>query len=364
MITGIVAEFNPFHNGHAYLLEKARGLKIVAMSGNFVQRGEPALVDKWTRAQMALENGADIVVELPFLVSVQAADHFAKGAIAILARLGVDNVTFGTEEVIDYQKISTLYVEKQQEMANYLSSLPETLSYPQKTQAMWEKFAGLSFSGSTPNHVLGLAYTKAASAYGIALSPIQRQGAAFHSEEKETNYASATAIRKHISDQAFVDKFSPSAQLLLSCPQVSWENYFSYLKYRILSQDNLTTIYQVNQEMAQRIKVAIRTASSLDELVEKVATKRYTKARVRRMLTYILVNAKETTLPEEIHVLGFNARGQKHLKSIKKSVPLITKIGQKPWDELTQKADDIYRLGHSDIKEQNFGRIPVRIDNS
>ena len=97
-ITGIVAEFNPFHNGHCYLLSQAEGVKIVAMSGNFVQRGEPAVVDKWTRAEMALKCGADLVVELPFLVAVQSADYFAQGAVDILERLGVDNLAFGTEE--------------------------------------------------------------------------------------------------------------------------------------------------------------------------------------------------------------------------------------------------------------------------
>lgn len=95
-VTGIIAEFNPFHNGHGYLLSQAKGLKIVAMSGNFVQRGEPAIVDKWTRAEMALKNGADLVVELPFLVAVQAADYFAQGAVDMLASLGVDNLTFST----------------------------------------------------------------------------------------------------------------------------------------------------------------------------------------------------------------------------------------------------------------------------
>ena len=105
-ITGIIAEFNPFHNGHKYLLKQADGLKIVAMSGNFMQRGEPAIVDKWTRAQMALENGADLVVELPFLVSVQAADFFGQGAVDILTQLGIDSLAFGTEEVLDYQKIA------------------------------------------------------------------------------------------------------------------------------------------------------------------------------------------------------------------------------------------------------------------
>ena len=154
-ITGIIAEFNPFHNGHKYLLEQASSLKIIAMSGNFVQRGEPAIVDKWTRAQMALEAGADLVLELPFLVSVQAADFFAKGAVDILERLGIEHLTFGTEEVLDYGSISRVYGEKAEQMEAYLAGLPDSLSYPQKTQAMWQEFAGLNFSGSTPNHILG-----------------------------------------------------------------------------------------------------------------------------------------------------------------------------------------------------------------
>ena len=135
-VTGIIAEFNPFHNGHKYLLEQASGLKIIAMSGNFVQRGEPAIVDKWTRAQMALEAGADLVLELPFLVSVQAADFFAKGAVDILERLGIEQLTFGTEEVLDYESVSKVYGEKAEQMEAYLAGLPDSLSYPQKTQAM------------------------------------------------------------------------------------------------------------------------------------------------------------------------------------------------------------------------------------
>ena len=110
-VTGIIAEFNPFHNGHKYLLDQAEGVKIVAMSGNFVQRGEPAIVDKWIRTQMALENGADLVVELPFLTSVQSADYFAAGAVDILSRLGIDSLTFGTEEDLDYQAIADVYAE-------------------------------------------------------------------------------------------------------------------------------------------------------------------------------------------------------------------------------------------------------------
>ena len=363
-ITGIIAEFNPFHNGHKYLLEQAEGLKIVAMSGNFMQRGEPAIVDKWTRAQMALENGADLVVELPFLVSVQAADFFGQGAVDILARLGIDTLAFGTEEVLDYQKIADLYTEQGPEMEAFMDRLPDSLSYPQKSQAMWKEFAGLDFSGDTPNHVLALAYAKAVAGRNIKLHPIKRQGAGYHSVDKDVDFVSATALRQHQSDRDFLERFMPSVTLFEQTCKVSWDNYFPLLHYQILSNPDLTTIYQVNQEMAVRIKEAIKTAQSVEELVETVATKRYTKARVRRLLTYILVQARESDLPEGIHVLGFTEKGRQHLKALKEQVNLVSRIGKEPWDFMTQKADQIYQLGNQGIREQNFGRVLIKIESN
>ncbi|MGT2948899.1 nucleotidyltransferase [Streptococcus devriesei] len=361
-ITGIIAEFNPFHNGHKYLLEQAQGLKIVVMSGNFVQRGEPAIIDKWTRAQMALAHGADLVVELPFLVSVQSADYFAAGAVAILHRLGVDTLAFGTEEVLDYQRLSDVYGEKAEQMEAFVQTLPDDLSYPQKTQKMWETFAGIKFSGETPNHILGLAYAKACAGKNIRLQPIRRIGAGYHSDEK-IEIASATAIRRHITDKSFVEKSAPSSGLILSSPQVSWGNYFNLLKYQIVTSPDLTQIFQVNEELASRISSAIRSAATAEELVEKVATKRYTKARVRRILTYILVNAREAGLPKAVHVLGFTDKGRKHLKMVKKSVDIISRIGAEPWDSMTQQADQVYQLGHHKITEQTWGRVPITIKN-
>lgn len=361
-VTGIIAEFNPFHNGHKYLLEQAEGLKIVAMSGNFVQRGEPAIVDKWIRAQVALENGADLVVELPFLVAVQSADHFAKGAVEILSRLGIDQLTFGTEEVLNYQAIAAVYSEQAEEMEAFLRRLPEDLSYPQKTQKMWETFAGVEFTGATPNHILGLAYAKACAGKAIALKPIQRQGAGYHSEEKEVAYASATSLRLNKEDQDFVDKFMPNSQIFQSAPQVTWEDYFQLLNYQILTHPDLTQIFQVNEELANRIKDAIRSASSVEDLVNQVATKRYTKARVRRILTYILVGAREEILPTAIHVLGFTEKGQAHLKSLKGQVNFVTRIGREPWDALSQLADQVYQLGHPQLPEQTWGRVPMRVE--
>lgn len=360
-ITGIIAEFNPFHNGHKYLLSQAEGVKIVAMSGNFVQRGEPAVVDKWTRAEMALRNGADLVVELPFLVAVQSADYFAQGAVDILERLGVDNLAFGTEENLDYQHFSQIYADNQQKMVDYLQNLPDNLSYPQKTQKMWETFAGVNFTGNTPNHILGLSYAKACAGKSIKLSPIMRQGAGYHSLETDVAFASATNLRIHRQDKAFVDKFMPQADLFLGAPQVTWENYFQLLKYQIVTNPDLTGIFQVNAELASRIRSAIRSVATVDELVDKVATKRYTKARIRRILTYILVGAVEKPLPEAVHVLGFTEKGQKHLKTVRKSVDIVARIGAKSWDAVTQQADQVYQLGNPQLQEQTWGKVPIRI---
>ena len=156
----------------------------------------------------------------------------------------------------------------------------------------------------------------------------------------------------------------PSVILFEQVSKVSWDDYFPLLCYQILSNPDLTSIYQVNQEMAVRIKEAIKTAQSLEELVETVATKRYTKARVKRLLTYILVQARESDLPEGVHVLGFTEKGRQHLKSMKEQVHLVSRIGKEAWDTMTQKADQIYQLGNPSIAEQNFGRVPIRIERN
>lgn len=361
-VTGIIAEFNPFHNGHKYLLSQTEGVKIVVMSGNFVQRGEPAIVDKWTRTRMALENGADLVVELPFLVAVQSADYFAQGAVDILEQLGVDKLAFGTEEVLDYQRFSQIYGGHQQKMVDYVQSLPDDLSYPQKTQKMWERFAGVDFTGNTPNHILGLSYAKACANKAIELLPIKRQGAGYHSKEENLKYASATALRERLNCPDFLEKFTPAHELLIQSPKVTWSALYPLLRYQIISHPDLTSFYQVNQELAVRLQEAVKTSHTAEELIEQVATKRYTKARIRRILTYILVSVRDEQLPSRIHILGFTKAGQEHLKKMKGKTEFISRIGQEPWDSLTQRADCIYQLGNAQLEEQNFGRIPIMID--
>ena len=371
-ITGIIAEFNPFHKGHEYLLNQIDGPKIVAMSGNWMQRGEPAIFDKWTRAEMALSCGADLVVELPVTVSVQAADFFASGAVDILKNLGITDLAFGSESAIDYNEIADIYETKETEMESFIKALPDQLSYPEKTQMMWQHFTGIKFDGNTPNHVLALAYAKAAAGKNINLQAIKRVGK-FHSTKLTEGFASATALRQQLfsltdevgqslfslTDLSAIKNHVPSVILeTYASPKTNWAAYFPLLQYKIRLDDHLENIFQVNQELSVRLKNAVKSAKNFDELVELVYTKRYTKARVRRLLTYILLNIpKEFNLPKEIHILGFSKAGQEILAQNRGKI--ISKIGQKPWDELTQKADEIYQLGNVNFKEQNFGRKPI-----
>ncbi|WP_019804421.1 nucleotidyltransferase family protein, partial [Streptococcus mutans] len=162
-------------------------------------------------------------------------------------------------------------------------------------------------------HILGLTYAKACAGRNIQLQPIQRRGADYHSTEKTVAYASATSLRHHRQDPAFMAKSIPNADLFQTSPQVTWEDYFTLLRYQVLTHPDLTQLFQVNEELAIRIKKAIRQVTSLDQLVETIATKRYTKARVRRILIYILIGSRETSLPQDVHILGFTSAGRKHL---------------------------------------------------
>ena len=378
-VTGIVAEFNPFHNGHKYLLEKASGIKVVAMSGNWVQRGGPAIFDKWTRAAMALQNGADLVIELPVQVSVQAADYFASGSVESLAKLGVTRLVFGSESDTDYNAVAQFYQENAQKMSEFLENLPNQLSYPEKTQRAWQAFGGVQFNENTPNHVLGLAYAKAAAGFQLDLQPVARIGS-FHALSAQGQFASATAIRqklltkcenhekkilsavteceKHENFSFSLDEVIPdNLQSLYQSPKTSWTAYFPLLQYKIISAD-LSKIFQMNDELANRIKAANRQAKTFEQLVELSHTKRYTKARIRRLLTYILLDfPRELALPEQLHVLGFTAKGQQLLAQNRGK--FVSKIGQNPWDSLTQQADQIYQLGNPAFTEQNHGRKPL-----
>ena len=143
---------------------------------------------------------------------------------------------------------------------------------------------------------------------------------------------------------------------------MTWSDLFPYLRYQIVTCPDLTDFYQVNQELAVRIREVLKSSETIEELVDQVATKRYTKARVRRLLTYILVGARQEELPPGIHILGFSEQGRQHLSQLKGKVELVSRIGKEPWDSVTLQADKVYQLGNPVLKEQNFGRVPIMKD--
>ncbi|WP_165007059.1 MULTISPECIES: nucleotidyltransferase [unclassified Enterococcus] len=377
---GIIVEYNPFHNGHRYHAQMARKetdaeIVIAVMSGNFLQRGEPALLDKWHRADAALQNGVDLVIELPVEWSVQSADYFAKGAVRLLQELSCDALCFGTEEsqLFDYERFGRFVKENQQQINEAFHQLPnQAMSYPQKmTEVFRTLYPKISLDFSSPNHILGLSYAKENAEYDqpMALFPIRRKSADYHDETfSDQTIASATAIRKAISNGESVSAYVPlqTAADIASQSLQTWETYWPYLRYQLISSnlDSLKKIYQMTEGLEVRMQEAAKQADSFSEFVSLVKTKRYTWTRIQRLACYALLNiqTEELRVQQEkqyIRILGFTETGKRFLKE-KKGIDSYSRIGKKEAKnaKLLVRSDQIYQLG-GEIAEQNFGRPPL-----
>ena len=249
---GVIVEYNPFHNGHLYHIQQAKQVAnadviIVVMSGNFLQRGEPAIVDKWIRAEMALSQGADLVIELPVSFSVQPADYFAKGGIAILQALGCEDLCFGAEtgKANDYNEMTDILDQKATIIEERFIELKnDGTSYAhQMNRIMKELIPETPLNLHSPNTILGLAYAKENNNYStpMKLYPVKRKKADYHDQEIADfqSIASATAIRNELihnlnSRDSIVSlqEVLPesSLNLLMTTEWMSWENYWPYLR--------------------------------------------------------------------------------------------------------------------------------------
>lgn len=390
---GVVAEYNPFHNGHAYQIEQARRqsdaeVVIAVMSGNFLQRGEPAIVDKWTRAQMALIAGVDLIIELPVMWSTQPADYFAQGAIRLLHALNIDYLSFGVEEgtASEFLAAADFLLQNEEKITAEIDSHPDmNMSYAQKVEELvYQLNPDFPIDLASPNVQLALSYQKAiielGMAQGITLLPIQRKGAAY--AEKKIDYhptiASATAIRKAVFNKKSVSNYLVDAtnNFFVSKldEKVSWESYFPYLKYELIAKSTLELkeIYQMTEGLENRLKSKIYGATSFQEFMTSIKTKRYTQTRLQRLLVYILLNIKsvdvEKTMQTEsaLRVLGFNQKGRQYLNQQKDklTVPLIANVNRETKKILKHdiRAGEIYRLGCTKIEKQDFSRKPLIFD--
>ncbi len=354
---GIICEYNPFHNGHIYHINKVKEMFpdkpiILVMSGNFTQRGDVSIIDKWTKTEIAL-NYVDLVIELPFVFSCASADIFAYGAINILKNMGVSHIVFGTENLNEDDLIKIANIQKKKEFDILVKEyLDEGINYPTSlSNAVYDL---CNIKVNSPNDLLGLSYVKELIDTDINPVTIKRTND-FHSKELEDSISSASSIREALKKGLNVKKYVPKETYLKLNNLHFNEDYFDLLKYKIISEINdLDKYVNVDEGIENRIKKYIYEANSLDELIGKIKTKRYTYNKLNRMFTYILCGfTKKENIKklEYIRILGFNKKGRDYLKDAKKisKLPIITQYSNKyKMLEIEMKTSYIYYLNEKD----------------
>ncbi len=392
---GLVVEYNPLHNGHRYHIEAAKAITgadsvVAVMSGDFLQRGEPALVSKWARAEMALAAGVDLVIELPVLFATANAEMFAHGAVSLLDRLGVvDAICFGSEsgEIGWMLALAELLANEPRAFSDALKKgLSAGLAYPAAdARATAELLNGTGFGTAPveqPNNILGLNYLLSLKRLNSRMQPatIQRQKADYRQETiTDARIASATALRKLLfEERADLDALAPYVPastlsiLKRECAAgrgpVSWEHFRHPLFHRLLqlSPSQLATIREMEEGIEHRLKQAVKTAASVSGLIAAVKTKRYTWTRLQRTLLYVLLDLRKETLAamplkqgaRYARVLGFSEKGRQLLHAAKQkgALPLYSNVrdGLDPMLDLDIAAHQVYRLAAPGTDEGPF----------
>jgi len=340
MNIGIICEYNPFHYGHLHHLNEVKKMYpdsniILVLSGWITERGDLSLIDKFKKADIALEYGVNLVVELPYKY-IQSADYFAYGAVKILNELKCDTIVFGSEsnnvdELINLANIQLNNKEYDSLVKKYLE---EGINYPTAMSKALKTISGKTVD--TPNDILGLCYVKEIIKNKFDIKPVTiKRNSDFNSKTIEGKITSATSIRELIKNKKRFKKYVPSYSYKYLKDCLFIDDYFDYLKYKIISSNDLTIYQGIDENIENRIKKFINSSNSLEELLNKIKTKRYTYNRLKRILTFILFSiAKETCSNlelEYIRVLGFDKKGSSLLNKIKKdiSVPLLTNYDNK-----------------------------------
>ena len=355
--TGIIAEYNPFHNGHAYQAKQARRLTqadtvIAVMSGHFTQRGEIAITDKWHRAEAAVRSGIDLVLELPAVFAVRSAQYFAEGGIRLLSRLGiVDALSFGAEnEDLTSLAAAAASMEDPRIKEKLKLGLNRGKTY---AAALADALVANGYAMQdfiiSPNNILAVEYLRALNRYAPSIRPlpVKRIGSGFHDRQLTNSFASATAIRQELCRSGILTPTlcaalpTATADILVSllkigaAPAVIDRLGTTILaKLRILSNQELLTAPEISEGLENRLKTAAHNAGSLSELMELIKTKRYPYSRLQRLLVHLLLGTQreqihefDATGPLYARVLALNNQGRVALRKISRqgAIPVITK---------------------------------------
>ena len=377
-ITGVVAEYNPFHAGHEYQLKMARELSgcdclAVVMSGNYVQRGEPAIIDKFKRAESAIYGGADIVIELPMPFSCQNAEMFAFAAINELSKLHVDSISFGCEN--DNVKLLEQIAQLQllPEFNNSIKiEMKKGLSYPNAmSNALKSVLGNEAEAVYSPNNVLAIEYIKSAIKLNMNLDyyPVKRLGMNHNDTEISGPFHSASDIRKTIMDGSY-NKLNLTQKSIEMIEKFYTEhknyntlnNYLDYLYYKIINTEDLKSIFEIKEGIENKILSQVYKHENIDDLIMSLKSKRYTYSKLRRSLLNILLDIKfvdiikiMSTNSGYIKVLSFNNNGRKAIKyATSKEIKVINRYSDYkkynlrpdsiPIFNITNRSSNIYYL--------------------
>ena len=359
-ITGIITEYNPFHNGHKFHLEESKKQTksdgtICIMSGNFVQRGGPAIIDKWKRTEMALSNGVDLIIELPTFYAVSSAEFFAKGAVSILNSLNIVNNLFFGSEIGDAKALSEIAKVLVSEDKRFQNILKENLSLGltfakarEKSLIEYLNSSEINNIITSSNNILGIEYIKAILKLNSSINPIalKREGSNYNDKSLSQTFSSATSIREVLKNTSNIEDLKniiplESYEVFSKLQEQDYrftfeEEMFKYIKYKIQTNCvNFNNLYEVTEGLDNKIIKEISSSNSLHEFILKIKSKRYTYSKISRILTHIYLGldnddfkdiANENNL--YVRVLGFNKTGREILSLIKanSSIPLITKV--------------------------------------
>lgn len=342
MTIGIICEYNPFHNGHIYHINKIKEMYpgstlIAVLSGSVTERGDLSIMNKWDKTKVALNHDVDLVVELPFTFSSQAADIFCYGSMKILNYLKVDKIVFGSEtnDINVLKKLASTQLDNSLYDNKVKEYMKDGLNYP--TALSKSLFDITGYNIKEPNDILGIGYIREIIKNNYNIEPITiKRSNDYNSNTLDSDISSALSIRNSIKEKIDISKYVPNDTLKYLDKPIFIENYYHYLKYKIISEINNLDKYQsVSNDIIPRIKKSIYTSNSLDELILNIKTKNYTYNNIKRMLVHILMNfTKEEASNIDINyirILGFNSKGKLYLNKIKKNiiVPILTNYDDK-----------------------------------
>lgn len=367
MAVGVISEFNPFHNGHKYLFDEIKKQTdepiIVVMSGSFTQRGEVAVTDKFTRTKTALKCGADLVLEIPCAYAVASAEKFAYAATQILSSFSCFNtLAFGCEQDNIQNLLSAANAQKNFEVQKLLSEkMNKGEYYPRAYESAVREILGDKTADVliAANNTLAVEYIRQLEKSNVSFMPVKRFAVEHDSHIANSNYASASLIRKMLRNSEDISKYVPkNCEKIENVTDINLLDRIILYRLRTMSREDISKIPDVNEGLENRIYEISRNAKSVDELVLKVKTKRYTHARLRRIMTCVLLNITKDIQKSPIdyvRVLGFTENGAKLLKYCKKTVvtsPQNTDTLSENAKLLLKKdimSTDIFCLAYKDI---------------